>query len=381
MRYLARRLTGDRAWLHMDLPLTDVERTRTLSGPGGLNGSIKPELREVKGPDGKRLLSPWGTIIYAVDDEAPGSPIVGHGIVQPVTSWTAEGTALQCAGISAYAHGMKYEGERLWGPAAAFEGTPAKPRPDPLVIAQDLWAHLQAGHNSNLGVTLTGKLSSSVRIGDNENPYRLMYWEAPDIGEEFDRLAGDTPFDYVEEVYWANAQQTEVAHTIRLGWPRLGSRRHDLRFATGENIVDVVEGASPGVYANDVFGIGNGEGRTMKMSRSSVDDGNLRRMTTVTDKTLSQWPLNRLTVQVRERLMRDIDIESITVKEHPNAPLQRIQPGDDIRVQAYITGYGDYDAWSRVLTITEGGEPDEAVLGLRTIGAFLYTSTAEVEQW
>lgn len=382
MKYLARRLTGDRAWLHNDLPLTQVSRTRSLSGPGGISATIEPELREVWAEDGMRVIEDWGTIVYAMDDEKPDKPIVAHGIVVPPSNWTEAAHSLTCLGVAGYPHGMIYGESRIWGPEAPPKGsvsTPAVPRPDPLRIVQDLWDYLQAQQDSDLGVTLVGDLASSVRIGSYEEPYRLRWFEVPDIGEEIDRLAGSTPFDYVEDVAWTDATMTDVAHRIEIGWPRLGRQRDDLRFVQGENIVGTVPADSLDTYANDVVGIGNGEGQTMVMSRSTVRDGRIRRTKTVTDKTLGQYDLNRLTVTSRERVTREPDIQSITVKDSPSAPLTAINPGDDIYVQVHIPAYGPLNGWSRVLAITEADHADEATLSLRRSSAFLYSPTAEAD--
>jgi hypothetical protein len=381
VRYLARRLTGDRAWLD-DLPLGGVERTRVLSGPGTITATIEPELREVVAADGFRVIEDWRTIIYAVDDELPGSPIVGHGIVLPPTSWEEAATTLNCAGVAAYPQGMVFGESRIWGPEPPMHGDVSKPevpRPDPLQIVQDLWAYLQAQDDSDLGVVLTGDLASSVRIGDYEEPYRLRWWEAPDIGNEIDNLAQYTPFDFVEEAHWTDATMTDVVHSIRLGWPRLGRRREDLRFVLNENIVSSDPAESLDTYANDVVGIGNGEGSTMVMARSTVRDGRLRRTKVVTDKTMKQYELNRFTVMARERVAAGPDIASIRVKEHDNAPLASINPGDDIYIQTTIPAYGKINQWSRVLGIGQIDNSDEAVLALKRSGAFIYSPTSEAD--
>ena len=381
MKYLARRLTGDRAWLHNDLPLSNVQRTRALSGPGGIAADIEPELRERIAEDGRPVIEDWNTIIYAVDEEKPGQPIVNHGIVIPPTTWEEAATRLTCAGVSCYPQGMTFDTERFWGPGNSNPKTkaPEIPRPDPLQIVQDLWDYLQAQPNSDLGVVLTGDLRSGVRIGTYDDPYRLVWWESPDIGDEIDKLAESTPFDYIEDAAWVGEAMDEVAHTVRIGWPRLGGRREDLRFVLNENIVSSDPAESPGAYANDVLGIGNGEGRTMVMSRSTVLDGRLRRTKIVTDKTLGQYALNRLTVSVRERSSSDPDIASVKVREHPNAPLASIVPGDDIYIQTHIPAYGPVRQWSRVMAVTEADDSDEATLTLRRVGAFLYSPTASAD--
>ena len=42
-------------------------------------------------------------------------------------------------------------------------------------------------------------------------PYELVWWNATNCGEEIDKLAGQTPFDYIERHAW-NADKTDVLH-------------------------------------------------------------------------------------------------------------------------------------------------------------------------
>lgn len=389
MRYLARRvLTGE--WIDRDLPLSGVERARVLSGPGTLTCSIEPELRKAKHSDGLRVLEDWGTVIYAVDDDQ-GNAIVGHGLVVPATTYEEAATRLTCAGMSTYPHGFIYDDAKVWGPRAEVlrkkdkngnvvqEYVSPIERPDPLQIVQDLWGHVQSFPNSKLGVRLVGNLKSTVRIGTNEEPYRLRWWEQPDVGQEIDSLATKTPFDYIEEVGWTDATMTAVDHRIRIGWPRLGTDRGDLRFALGENIIESTPVGTPEGYANDVRFIGNGTGSTMKSGRSTVIDGRLRRTRIVTDKTVrTDSEANTLARIYREKMTQRPQIDTIRIKDHPNARITAINPGDGIYVQTEVASYGEINEWCRVLSITQGEDSAYATLSLAPNSAFVYNSTTEV---
>lgn len=376
MRYLAQRVnTGE--WLDRDLPLANVERTRELSGPGSITATIDPELRRMFHTDGLRLLEDWTTAIYAADDNGQ---VRNCGLVMPPTRYEGSSTQLTCAGFSSYPHGYKYTGARLWGPQEGdgTVGKPEIPRPDPVVIFRDHWEWIQAQQDSDLGVTVVGDLTSNVRIGDYENPYRLRWWEIPDLGQELDTLAAETPFDYVEEHAWADAEHLEVDHRIRLGWPRLGRRRDDLRFADGENIAVAVAAGTSEEYANDVIGIGNGEGRKMVWARATKRDGRLRRTKILTDKTARQDRMDRRVTAHLERLSATLDVESVAIIDHPNARISSIDPGDDIYIQVEVPSYGDVAMWVRVLGIAQDEDEHRAVLQTRRSTAFIYNSTEEV---
>jgi hypothetical protein len=389
VRYLAQRITTGE-WIDRDLPLHDVTLTRDLSGPGGIQATISPELRRTTHTDGLRIFDEWSTVIYAALDNGE---IQNAGIFVDASYEDGALTA-NCPGFTTYPHGYIYSTSRLWGPRAAAAAVPAtatKPavpavtaiaRPDPLKIVQDLWAYIQAQDDSNLGVTVVGTLASTVRVGTFAEPYRLRYFEVPDIGAAIDDLAEQTPFDYVEEHSWANTAKTVVGHRVRLGWPRLGTARTDLRFALGENIIETTPASTQGgQFANDVIGIGNGEGSRMVMARSTVPDGRLRRTRIVTDKTMQAPALQRLVTGIRAKSNRSLDITSVTIKNDENAPLSTIQPGDDIFVQTEIPAYGgDVRMWVRVTSITQDELGDTAVLTTSASNNFIYSSTIEVNQ-
>lgn len=384
MRYLAQR-AGTGEWLHRDLPLASVERTRTLSGPSTITATLSPELRQAVHTDGLRVLEDWGTFLYAAQTDEAGrtGPIQCAGIYVEAT-YDEASQQFTAPGFASYPQGYIYEGSRLWGPDPG-DGTaahPQIPRPDPLQIVRDHWAWIQSQADSNLGVSVVGTVSSTKRLHDYENPYRLDWWDPKDLGQEIDSLASATPFDYVEEHAWADATQQQVTHQIRLGWPRLGRRRDDLRFAEGENILDPLTGPSTGgSSANHILGIGWGEGQKMAHAIASVRDGRLRRTLVVTDKTAQQAGISALVQDMAARVRPGLDVTSVRIVDHPNARISAIALGDDIRVQGLLPSYGPVDMWVRVLAITEADDtPGQAVLTTQRASAFLYNPDIEVNQ-
>lgn len=376
MRYLARRTTTGE-WIDRDLPLSNVERTRNLSGPGLITATIEPALRNAFHSDGLRVLEKWGTTIYACDETATGriGQIRNVGIFVDAT-YEESGLTATCPGFATYPQGYIFDESRNWGPQKSAN----LGRPDPLQIVQDHWAWIQRQPKSDLGVRLVGDLSSTQRIGSYAEPYRLRWFEIPDLGREIDDLASSTPFDYVEEVGWANEARTEDDLRIRLGWPRLGTRRNDLRFVIGENVIETVPAAETGGgFANDVIGIGRGEGSKMIVSRATNDnDGRLRRTRVVTDKTATKRNLDRRTSMLLDRLDDTLDITSVSIVDHPNARIGAIEMGDEVLIQTYLDSYGEIEMWVRVLAVTESDDTGTAVLSTQRASAFIYSSTVEV---
>lgn len=221
-------------------------------------------------------------------------------------------------------------------------------------------------------------------------PYELFWWESPDIGAKIDELTTSTPFDWVEKHFYVpldrivdaetidpdlatwlrangwtadptdNAENLyrpanrpdadEVAHIIRAYYPRTGTRREDLAFIQGDNVTTTVAPTLDGdEYANAVTGLGAGEGVSALRREVSVQDGRLYRGTLYTDKAVTDG--YTLASKVQTELIRRqnlLTITSITVRDHPNAPIGSWALGDDILVQANVPWLGDVALWCRI---------------------------------
>lgn len=366
MRYLLQRARTEE-WLTRDFELSDATRTRGLSSAGGINGTITPEWQHAIAPDGKPYLLDFSTIVYAQDDN---NRIVNAGIVENI-SYNEQGQLqLEAPGFSRYPQGIPYSSIARYIHA------------DPIaVVAKHLWDHVQSFPNGDLGVVLVAPATpETLWIGDNETPYALSYWENSDVGGEFDSLAQQTPFDYVEDHFYTNADLTDVSHRITIGFPRIGRKRTDLRFAEGENIVGPVTPAVAGSeFANELIGIGRGEGSAMIHGQIGVDDGRLRRPKVLTDKLADQARLDALLRSTLQQLKNVTDITGVTVQDSPNAPLSAFIPGDDILVQASLPWLGPVRYWERIISITESDTaPDRAELELRRSDSFIYSATTGV---
>lgn len=365
-RYMAQRaLTNE--WLHWDVPLNEASITYQLSGPNQLTATIAPEDSSLLASDGRPLFDEWSTIIYAEE-----SGIIRYGGILVPSEFGPDGSwQVEFSGFSGYANGNTYSGDQSWDSV------------DPLVVVRHIWSHLQSKPDGNLGLVLDDT-TSPIRIGkvvkkknskdkteEVNEPYVLGYWEEKDCGDEIDSLAGQTPFDYFEEHAWDG---DEVAHRLRLGYPRLGRRRTDLRFVQGENLQ-----LSPSVtrsgdeFCNVVRAVGKGEGRKAKRQEYAVRDGRLRRERVVVDSSISDD--DRLKTLARREYMVNNPlpgVSEITVFDHPNAKLGSFVPGDDILIQADLPWLKDFQLWCRItaLTITPGS--DAMQLSLARSDSFTY---------
>ncbi|MGI5337650.1 hypothetical protein ACQEVS_09765 [Streptomyces sp. CA-181903] len=374
-RFIAQRALGERQILDWEVPLAlSTNPKRALSGPGQMAGTIDPEYARMIGTDGRPILQEWGTKLYLEID----GWIRWGGIVTDI-GYEGPKMTVTCEGLSSYLHGTPFEDRLVSGelidPKDKWAGKdknhdgyidgsqprrkipPAgKPYTGPRIDAYDafraIWDHVQSRPYGNIGVQIDGhQLGEKLGSPDGKDPWRLEWWDNPDCGQAIDNLAKELPFDWLETHRWADPEGTEIEHRIRLGKPRLGRKREDLRFADGENII---EPATPknmaDEFANEVVILGAGEGRRMKRAQVHAFDGRLRRVATVTDKTLkSDRALRTRGEQELAGRTMGVQVPMIQILDHPNARFGSWSLGDDIRVQLHVPWIGDVDVWHRIV--------------------------------
>ncbi|WP_399554070.1 hypothetical protein [Streptomyces anulatus] len=389
-RYIAQRTTtGD--FLDWDVPfVAGSPPKRELNGPGQMQGTIGPEyMRLMAKPDGLPVITEWGTILYA---EYEGR-IRWGGIVTRV-KYEGQSMNVECAGFTAYPHGIPYVGPVIQSGAKvvekwAYDGKdknndgyidgskPKKkmpPRPkdkltarwDAYDVVRHIWAHLQGYKRGALGVTLD-KHDSGYLLGasNGDDPWNLQWWETPDCGATITDVMNLAKADYVERHAWDGTRE-RMLHHIDLGTRRLGRTRSDLRFAQGENVIQSATPQGQGdYYANNVYVLGKGSGKKTAHVRVVVDDKRLRRARVISRKSTAN--LKTLTAYGQSERARHSDmltVPSIAVRQHPNAPLGSWALGDRILVQIEVPWIGELALWHRV--IAEEIDPAEgtAVLSL-----------------
>lgn len=376
--YIAQRAITNE-WLHWELPLSDVSLTDTLSGPTALDAVLQPEIRGLAGvlaSDGRPLFEQWSTIIYAVADGVIRSGnILVHSAPGDGGAWNIE-----TAGFTSYPTGLPYIGDYQ------------RDSVDPLDVVREIWSHVQGQPDGDLGVVVDN-VTTPVRIGkkprhvafttssgeqvdfEADEAYKLVWWEAPDCGGEIDKLAGQTPFDYREEHAWiGNTEQ--VSHRVRIGYPRLGQRRTDLRFVEGENLaVKPTPELAGDEFCNGVWGVGKGEGSKAVHVPVVKRDGKLRRVKVLTSSSVdSKDRLRMLCQQELDTHNPMLQLAEVHIRDHANARLGDWQVGDDIRVQFSSSWVlGDVDLWCRITSSTvKPDDPELAVLTLARSDSFSY---------
>lgn len=355
-RYIATRLNGDgtETVLDIDLPLENVQIEDVLSGDAAIQGSIEPAYSRLIAADGQPLLREWSTAIYAESDGdiRAGGILTTSGFDGP--SWDLEAT-----GFTGYGRDMPYTG-------AGYKGIHV----DPIDVVRTIWTHIQAQPGGNIGLVLDdtdtgGKVDIGTELKQVEfdtqsgpvsfesGPYKLNWYTNHDLQGDVDDLANETPFDYHERHFW-KADGT-IGHALDIGYPKIGSRREDLRFVFGVNIFESPKVERDGsLYASGTMVLGAGEGASMLKSirEPATRPGNrLRRIAVVVDDSIkSVKKANARADAENQWRARLDDMDSVIVRDHPNARLGAVKVGDEIRIE----GQGDWldiDMWVRVLSV------------------------------
>lgn len=374
--------TGE--FLHWELPVADLSVEWVLSGPTAISGKFPTELADLR----DLRLEPWGTWIHVEEDGI----IRASGILQPAQIDQNETLTLEALGVSAYAKGIPFEGNfTLSGTDPASGESGIGVGLDPADIVRAIWAEVQAHPDGDLGVTVLGGTGVTIgtpardvdfTTGSGENvsfvagPYsKLDWWEHTDCGGEIDRLAGDTPFDYVERCAW-NADKTGVEHWVQIGWPRTGRTLDTVRLAQDENLLAAVGPEEPdGRYASAVIVLGSGEGSARVRGYAGRSVGTrLRRVKVVDDKTIQSTTAANARARSELELCQALqDVTEATVAaRHVNAPLGSYQVGDAITLWADVPWIGEVTLLQRILSYVYSPDADSVKLTLRSASSFSF---------
>ncbi|ASZ73344.1 minor tail protein [Brevibacterium phage LuckyBarnes] len=352
-RYIASRLNGDgtETFLDKELPLSGVSIQNVISGHGGLDATITPEVARLQAEDGLPIFTPWSTAIYA---EASGS-IRGGGILtsDPISG---PNLSLDCIGFSGYLQGQPWMKEDKFDTA------------DPLQVDRYIWETFQK-KPFNLGLKPTGDTKSQQRqlsesVSGKKEFYYLAPWQTTDLDKEREQMAAIGGYEWVTKHRWSGEK---IIHEIEYGFPKLGRRRTDLRFVAGENISEHIGVQMDGEsYASHVLVLGSGQGRKMIQASDDRSSNRLGRWAIVTDKNITKdkIAIDRVAAELEART-GTADITELEVWDHDNAPVGSYSPGDEIYVQS-AEGWGNFGAlWLRVLGIVHHPEKNTSTLQVR----------------
>lgn len=353
--FFATRLHGDgtETVLAVDLPLTSPTLVDELSGPDTFTAVVAPEIQSLKTDGGGPLFSPYSTAIYVEYDG-----IIRHGTI--LTSVAPNDSELSISGIgfSGYLEGLPWTNsiKKLYDA-------------DPAEIVRTLWKYAQMHPRGNIGLELTpSTLSTKVRLGvrvaevkkgDNviteaqDEPVLLANYATHNMGQLMDEVLAAGSIDYTER--HTRQPNGTIRHELLMAHPRLGTRRTDIRFVIGENVVPL-----PAMdldftdFATEVLVIGAGEGDKMIRGHAyNPDPGEgIRRVAVQMAKHIGRTATALSSAASRAKALQrgTMSVNEITVYDHPNAPLLSWTVGDEVRLTGDAGWAGHIDMFVRVLS-------------------------------
>ena len=372
-RFHATRLNGDgtETLLANDLPFSDVQITKTLSGPDELTAKLTPEHMCLKDDNGAPTLLPWSSAIYA----SAGTIIRFGGII---TALKANGPDLTvtAAGFVSFLDGVpwtnttrKYYGE------------------DPAKVIRDIWLFAQTHPKGNIGLTLPGGLKTTAKVGERrketknakgetveqavDEPVLLAQYATEDLSKVFDDMLEAGSIDYVEK---HEAQDDgSITHRLDMASPRLGRRRTDVGFVVGVNVIEIPEvDLHVEDYLSEAVVWGAGEGEKMITAHARNDAAKrLRRVKVFQNKNTGRQATARSAAELYlRRYSQDsaADVESLLVIDHPVAPLFSYELGDEVWLSGDSWWGGKLGMWVRVLGITLDPEGQAASVKVARAG-------------
>jgi hypothetical protein len=350
-------LTG--AWLHTALPVTDLEYGPELSGPGDLRGRLSPKLVA----SNPAFVDPGTTAIYVES----GGHIQWGGLIWDVRASGSDYT-MEAASWSSYLQ-KRYDLDGEHGGLGPYVFT------DRCQIIRNIWQYAQSIADGDLGVTVDTTTSTS-KIGTPSEVHHSYWYDTKSLGDQVDELVSDqaTP-EYTCTSSW-NTDKTAVVKRIRLGWPRLGTRRTDITFASGVNIIeDPEESLSGDDYAQVVIGTGAGDGSAKLRQISAVRNGRLRLEAAVDFPEINGNDTLRQRVEWERAWRQTLGaVEQVTLRNTPAAPFGSWQVGDDISVRIH-NAWTSYTGWCRItgwtIKPTAKGGP-QAVVSLKPSAMYSY---------
>lgn len=188
---------------------------------------------------------------------------------------------------------------------------------------------------------------------ESDEPFVLADYETHDLGQKLDELAAAGPFDWREMHQWS-ADRQSISHTLRLGSPRIGTRRNDLGLSVGINVELPSGSISAKDYASDVLAMGAGEGdKAVRKRVWSASPARLRRAVMVQHRDVSTATgiQQRATAALSAMGAGAQDVTELEVVDHPMCPLASLEPGDELYLEGPAGWLGDLGQWVRVTSV------------------------------
>lgn len=352
-----------------DLVVTKPKFMRALSGPCNIQFDVDYHEASSEGIDFK----PWKQWIHVERQIRGERKIWCSGLVVPSQIDTKTGIMhLEAKGFSGYPKKMPWL--ENWNPLAI----------DVFEVVQKIWTHLQSFENGDLGVSVYPAESGMIMLPGyafDGNIMNLNFFaefiraaDKQDCGDHIDKLARDTPFDYVEQSAW-NDDCSAITKQIFLGYPKAGADQDNLAFFVNENVIEAKPHIETQIdWVSDVIIDGWFPGTEYSNQLTNADLTRYRRVISQDDARVNSneraaaWAKRKLS-----RRQTPAYWESIVVDmEHSNAPFGSYDVADRINVRGLMPWVGDVYQQHKILAITVDIDKGVCELVLKAEGAFNY---------
>jgi hypothetical protein len=208
---------------------------------------------------------------------------------------------------------------------------PAKPRKPPRHKHESKSAYQASARYHTWQTDLTNWKNT---YGSNQR-YKLVWWESPYVGAEFNNLASTTEFDWREQYRWVSALNPEFKINFA---DDLTATRTDFAVIDGVNVVGrLAPTDNDTAYANKIFEIGAGHGRKTLRATATYDDGRLYAARFARHKRQKHRKQLLRTANHLVKHTRRIDPQIGTIQIYDvegMAPAESLKPGDIITVRS-----------------------------------------------
>lgn len=366
-RYIVEDVEGN--ILTNDLVVTKPKFMRAVSGPCNIQFDVDYREASAEGI----IFKPWKQWIHVERVIKGERRIWCSGIVVPSEIDQKTGVMhLEARGFSGYAKKMPWL--ENWNPLAI----------DVFEVVQKIWTHLQSYNNSDLGVSVYPAESGMIMLPGyafDGNIFNLNFFaefirasDKQDCGDHIDKLARDTPFDYVEQSAW-NSAYDGITKQIFLGYPKAGSDQNNLAFFINENVIEAKPHVETQIdWVSDIIIDGWFPGTEYSSQLTNADLTRYRRVISQDDARVNSneraaaWAKRKLTRRQTPSYWESIIVDM----DHPNAPFGYYDVADRINVRGEMPWVGEVYQQHKILAISVDVEHGVCELLLKAEGAFNY---------
>lgn len=187
------------------------------------------------------------------------------------------------------------------------------------------------------------------RAREDGGAYEIRPEDTPDALDTIKALCETAGIEWTTETRYSDGVPDLV---VNIHYPEAGTRRDDLVFEQGINIVSELQLIRDGEdYANAALGVGSGEGDKSIRAEIASTSSRMRRVTVVEDKSINNKDhlLARMRSDLKEKSGEPY-VAEFEVVDHELAPMFSWNVGDTIRISGEVPHYGYYSKLYRIIS-------------------------------